>query len=392
MAKIKKSNPALSKKRPNWKEFEKIILWSKCAGRCELCNEILYKNLFTQDRVNLSQFAHIIAHSPGGARYDGSKSQVERDSIDNIILLCHGCHTTIDAFPDKYTTEVLNEIKRKHEAKIARQTEPTWENCRKIVIFTAPIAKSNIQILEKEAIAALYDSGQYPVDNSVHIEVPLYLYDEKSPTFWQDAITLMDKQFLDNFSPLIRENDKIAIFAFAPQPLLVYLGWKIGDKYNYEVFQRYINAPNAWSWPKDTKQPDNPIHIERPSINLKEVVKGKRFIALSFGISFDISQRVKSQLPPDAILWDVYAKEPSRDFIVNPKQLVDFRNLALKLLNEISGIAGENPIHIYMALPVSMAVTLGMAIMPKATSTIILHDYIKSLGTDIPTITINQKL
>lgn len=391
MARHKNSNPALSKKRPKWKEFEKIILWSKCAGRCELCNEILYKNLFTQDRVNLSQFAHIIAHSPGGARYDGTKSQAERDSIDNIILLCHGCHTTIDAFPDKYTTEVLDEIKRKHEDKIARQTEPTWENCRKIVIFTAPIAKSNIQILEKEAIAALHNSGQYPIDNSVYIKIPPYLYDEKSPTFWQDAMTLMDKQFLGNFSPLIRETDKIAIFALAPQPLLVYLGWKIGEKFNYEVFQYHRNAKNAWSWP-DKDRPDNPFHIIRPTEDLTATINSTREIALSFSISFHISQRVKRQLSSNALHWDICVREPNPDFIVKAEQLVEFRKIAQDILNEISEVAGNNPIHIYMAMPVSMAVTLGMAIIPKATSTIILHDYIKSLGTDIPTITINQKL
>lgn len=387
----KKDSSILKKSRRKWTNHEVLTLIASCAGRCEICNTFLFRNGFTFDDVYLGEFAHIEPFSPGGPRGTDNGSQENIDNIENIMLLCRDCHTTIDRLPGKYTKEHLCELKKKFEDKIARQTEPTWDKHRKIVIFTAPIAGECVKISLEEARVALFASDQFQMGNAIKLDIP-HTYNEKDSNFWNISRDSIDRFIIDEFKPRTEDGDKIAIFAFAPQPLLVYLGWKIGDKYNYEVFQRYINAPNAWSWPTNTKDPDNPIQIEYPSINLKEVAKGKRFIALSFGISFDIRQRVKSQLPPDAILWDVYAKEPSRDFIVNPKQLVDFRNLALKLLNEISGIAGENPIHIYMALPVSMAVTLGMAIMPKATSTIILHDYIKSLGTDIPTITINQKL
>ena len=49
MAKKKHKNPALSNERPTWGLIEKLVLWSKCAGRCELCNQLLYENKYTKN-------------------------------------------------------------------------------------------------------------------------------------------------------------------------------------------------------------------------------------------------------------------------------------------------------------------------------------------------------
>ena len=63
MATKKTKNPALLNRRPTWKKDELYVLWAKCAGRCEICNKILFENNYTLDRVKHGQLAHIIAHS-----------------------------------------------------------------------------------------------------------------------------------------------------------------------------------------------------------------------------------------------------------------------------------------------------------------------------------------
>ena len=45
-------------------------LWARAAGRCQFdgCNKILYKSSVTQERVNISEKAHIYSISEKGPR------------------------------------------------------------------------------------------------------------------------------------------------------------------------------------------------------------------------------------------------------------------------------------------------------------------------------------
>src|SRR5437773_1326859 len=48
-------------------------LWARAAGRCQFngCNRLLYKSPVTQERVNISEKAHIYSFSPAGPRGRG---------------------------------------------------------------------------------------------------------------------------------------------------------------------------------------------------------------------------------------------------------------------------------------------------------------------------------
>lgn len=72
-----------------------------------------------QDTV-VSEIAHILAASPGGARYDSSQKDDERADISNLIVLCERHHKVVDGQRFKYTPEVLREMKAKHEATVSR--------------------------------------------------------------------------------------------------------------------------------------------------------------------------------------------------------------------------------------------------------------------------------
>ena len=61
---------------------------------------------------------HIKGEKPGSARYDPTQTDKERDSFENLIMMCEEHHKIIDARPDIYTVEVLMEIKRKHEESL----------------------------------------------------------------------------------------------------------------------------------------------------------------------------------------------------------------------------------------------------------------------------------
>ena len=61
---------------------------------------------------------HIYARRPGGKRWKEGLTEEERNSIDNLILLCKNHHAIVDSQPEVYTAEQLKRWKSEHEAKI----------------------------------------------------------------------------------------------------------------------------------------------------------------------------------------------------------------------------------------------------------------------------------
>lgn len=72
-----------------------------------------------QDTV-VAEIAHILAASPGGARYDASQNDDERAAISNLIVLCDRHHKVVDSQRVKYTAEMLRNMKAQHEAAVSR--------------------------------------------------------------------------------------------------------------------------------------------------------------------------------------------------------------------------------------------------------------------------------
>lgn len=378
----KKKNLALLSRRPKWGELDKITLWSRCAGRCEMCNKILYKSDLSQNQVNIGQFAHVIGHSDLAARADINVDRSFRDSIENIMLLCHQCHKDIDDNADIYDTDTLFKIKADFEDKIEAQTEPTCDTRRKILIFTAPIYGRKVTISREECIEALRPS-QFPMGSPLEINLDPTRFNESNQEFWTHYAKEIDFQFETRIEKWLNRIPKIAVFGLAPQPLLAYLGWKLGERCDKQIFQRHRETQKPWRWEKGTS--DTEFIVRKLMTNNTS----PSIIALSLSVSFDISERVSTYLDKKSLHWDISIPNPNTECVDAPTVIADFRKVLHYTLNEISNIADSKPIHVYMAVPASLAVTFGMSIMPKATSQIIIHDYIKQQGLDVEAIKIN---
>lgn len=61
---------------------------------------------------------HIKGKKPESPRYDPTQTDEERDSFDNLVMMCEKHHKIIDARPDIYTVEILLEMKREHEKSL----------------------------------------------------------------------------------------------------------------------------------------------------------------------------------------------------------------------------------------------------------------------------------
>ena len=70
------------------------------------------------------QICHIHALKPGGPRWKEGLSPEERNSPENLIMLCPTHHAVVDGQPEFYTAELLQQWKWDHEAKV-RSQHPT---------------------------------------------------------------------------------------------------------------------------------------------------------------------------------------------------------------------------------------------------------------------------
>jgi HNH endonuclease len=97
------------------------LLWSNAAGRCSFpgCDKRLSVEQAAETApYTLGEMAHIKGKNPGSNRYDSKQNDDERDSYQNLILLCPNHHTQIDKPENEniYEVEWLIDAKSSHEA------------------------------------------------------------------------------------------------------------------------------------------------------------------------------------------------------------------------------------------------------------------------------------
>ncbi|GBQ80183.1 hypothetical protein AA13595_0261 [Gluconacetobacter johannae DSM 13595] len=80
------------------------------------------------------EICHIRARNEGGPRFDVTQSEDERQSFANLVLLCRRHHKMVDAEPDVYSAEALEEIKRLREEEMGRPEEATDAFYAKILL------------------------------------------------------------------------------------------------------------------------------------------------------------------------------------------------------------------------------------------------------------------
>lgn len=97
-------------------------LWGKAGNRCAVCRCLLTRpgQSGAQETV-IGEEAHIIGDRPGSARYRAQPPE-ERAAYENRILLCPNHHTEVDAQPEHWTVERLQELKERHEETMTRRT------------------------------------------------------------------------------------------------------------------------------------------------------------------------------------------------------------------------------------------------------------------------------
>jgi len=139
-----------------------------------------------------------------------------------------------------------------------------------------------------------------------------------------------------------------------------------------DVFQRQGRNTDSWEWEKDY----TPIEFLTSKIGT-----GKN-IAVSLALSTPIDEKgIYSVLGDDTTIYRLTIASPNRDFVTHPHVADDFIMKTHELLGQIRHENGQiAELHIFPAMPVSLAVRFGMNYMPKLYSPMLVYDYMQTMG------------
>lgn len=351
-------------------EIERL-LWGIAAGRCEFkgCNKVLYQHEVTGDCENFAEKAHIYAVSPGGARFYPDSDNF-KNNVNNLMLACPRCHKVIDRNEQKYTPEILFEMKRKHEERIFRLTSIGAEFFSHMVYYTANIAGSHMSVNDGDARNALALFGRYPTDNSpIDLGQRGNLVEDHEEDFFTSNSKNLSRAVKARILDVVSEGESIALFPLAPQPLLMYLGQLLNDKYNVAVFQCHRREQDKWRW----EDSNNRIYFHS---TLPDDVISTSKIALVFSLSSMIpNSRIQSILGNDALIYSITIDSPNRTFVTNPIIMDDFVIKAREVMEVIKQRHGKDKvINVFPAMPASLAVRFGMDYMAKTDNRLEIYD------------------
>lgn len=360
-------------------------MWGKSAGRCNYCNKPLFFDDDTKFEFNTAYIAHIIAEKPSGPRGHATDSELLKEDISNLILLCDTHHRLIDkADIAGHTVERLRKMKAEHEARVAIQTE-TVDKGSHIILYGAKIGQHDSLLTWKNAHHAM-TPYRYPADTeAIIIGLQNNSQTDAEESFWDLERKNLNRTFDRSVRRLITDGviQHLSIFALAPQPLLIELGRLISDLRAADVYQPQ-REPTTWRW-----------HDEHDNVdfNIIAPTEKKKNVALNISLSATIdNSRIYNVLSDDTSVWTITVASPHNDFLKTQKILSNFRSAARQVFAKIKDTHGHDTLlHVFPSMPVSAAIEFGRAWQPKADMEFVVYDENRISGGFNKTFTIQNK-
>ena len=370
-------------------------LWARSAGRCQYrgCNEHLVGDLLAGKTTGkFGYVAHVIGDVPkstsgkGGPRYDPARSAALAGDIANLMLLCGGHHKLVDVDAKEDHPELfLLSMKSEHERRIEIQTAIKPDRASHVLRFGSNIGANQALVSRQEIFDAMLPD-RYPDNDGrpLDLDMPGFSFDDADPAYWQALQANMQRQFSDHVRGRIERQEirHLSVFALAPIPLLIELGRLLCDIVPAHVHQRH-REPETWKW-----QSDGP-GIE---FSTEEPLERGGAVALKLGVSATVSnERIEAVLGAETAIWSIAAATPGNDVIRRPGDLVSYRTILRRVFDRIKASHGEGAtIHVFPAVPVSLAVETGRVWMPKADLPLRIYDQNRKLGGFVPVLTIEH--
>lgn len=355
----------------NISSANRYILWGKAAGRCQYrgCNKPLFVDALTKSEFNQAYIAHIVADKPGGPRGDAIRSDLLKDDISNLMLMCDEHHRLIDKKDVAGHQEpLLVQMKKEHEDRINKVTCINPNMHSHIVCYKANVGV-HTPVISYESVREFLLPTHYPAQSqAIDLSLSNSPQRDKDASFWATELENLESQFNEQLRPKFRKGEinHLSVFAFAPMPLLVKLGTLINDIQQVEIHQP-VRDPKSWNLNDDATATD---------YRVIEPAETHPIVALNISLSASVNNdRITNVIGNDCSIYTLTIDEPFNDFLKSKKQLQDFSIEVRKLLNYIkSKYNGQTPVHVFPAMPIATAIELGRVWMPKADMPLYIYD------------------
>lgn len=356
----------------------RCMLWGRAAGRCEFagCNKPISFHPKTKEDVNLAEVAHIIGFSKDGPRGEKELSEELAKDISNLMLLCGDCHTPIDANKARYTVDLLRTMKKEHESRAHIVTGIAVEKQTEILLYESNIGQNTPNVSYEQAAMALMPEWYPARIDPISLGMLDSSFRDDDEKFWEIEKSHLRRRFAERVKPRIEKGNipHLSVFAFAPQPLLILLGYLLSDipAPVVEVYNCH-REPQGWRWQE---------HPEGFEYIVEEPKDARGRPALVISLSATITDdRIKATLGDDPTIWRVTIPEPNNMFLKSRRQLQQFREIMRPLMDKIKAMHGESAVlNVFMGAPVAIAVEFGRIIMPKADLPLCIYDQNRKLG------------
>jgi hypothetical protein len=363
----------------------RAVIWARAAGRCQYpgCNDSLIGDLVSgNEDANFGLIAHIVASTAGGPRGDPVRSPALADDPANLMLLCYPHHKLIDVDGlAEHPEQRLLEMKAAHEGRIQIVTALVTEKSSHVLRYGASIGVHDSPISYRSVASAMLPE-RYPAGgNSIGIEILGSVARDSEQVFWATEPQNLQRQFDLQVRPRIatREISHMSVFGLAPIPLLIRLGTLLGDIVPADVYQLH-REPVGWKWAKDGPH---------SRFKITSTVRPGKVVALKLALSASVSDdRIQSVLGSEVPIWAIETDNPHNDVMRYPEDLVEFRRAMRRLFVDIKAQHGSDAIiHVFPAVPVSVAIEVGRVWMPKADLPFTVYDESRGVGF-VPRLTI----
>ncbi len=256
---------------------------------------------------------------------------------------------------EKYSTYFYNTILKEYKNSIFNIKLPSKDEARS-VFYTFNYREQIGGMTWREYVRFKLKNR----NNSKKIALPIFMemlnhdnIEISEGEFWQKEYDNIDNLFDKYFHELLisSKTENFYIFVIAPQPLVFELGRKFAFFPHVEIFQ-----PNrcSFSWNWGAYEEWEGYTVEQPKIL-------KNNIALNLSLSSNISNSVIYDiLGIDSSIWSITINDPNNDFLVSKKQLLEFKNIFRKVLDDIVSKHCECSIlHLFLSVPIAIAFEMG---------------------------------
>ena len=293
------------------------------------------------------------------------------DDPSNLILLCRNCHRKVDDSPDEYPVSLIQKWKFRHENQVLKAASLTrGMELLPVIIRSAHIGSAPNPIHPDEAIEALVANGYSCAIDPVEILLDNTVTPSNDPMYWNLQVTNIRNQLqmLRNLQRRQHSSTPLAVFPRAEMPMLMAIGHALGNKGQHEVFQFNRHKKN-WLFEDSLERPD--FQVSFPS-----EVKSDSDIALTLELTAPIDEsRVGAVIGEDIPIVRFSVDKPSPNIVSHPEVIEEFGLRIQDCLSQIeSSIKRSSTIHLFPAMPASLAFVFGTLIQPKASNNFSIFD------------------